>query len=320
MTVLLGYESALEYWRTMPLYDRACLGGAQSRARATRRARRLWERGEKPCMRDTRRPGGCTLPLKALVSSRQARVSTAQLSGCVWTTPLPASSFVGFDENFLASTPEFCFFQMSRRLSLVRLIELGFELCGTYSLIDGEVLESRGFSLTSSAKLRSFTEGMRGVAGREKSLRAARYVADGSASPRETDLFLLLTLPHSLGGYALKGAVLNHRVDLPSSTRRRPRFYVCDICWPKEKVAVEYESDEHHLGHEKFARDSHRRSELEGTGCKVFTMTNAELQNGGSFNRVAHALAKSLGQRLRYRDPGFTRNHLELRRELGLHQ
>ena len=35
-----------------------------------------------------------------------------------------------------------------------------------------------------------------------------------------------------------------------------------------------------------------------------------------AFNRLAHQLAKRLGKRLRYVDPGFTRAHLELRAEL----
>ena len=53
------------------------------------------------------------------------------------------------------------------------------------------------------------------------------------------------------------------------------------------------------------------------------TVSADQVLNGGSFNRLAHQLARLLGKRLRYVDPGFTRTHLALRDELleaiGMH-
>ena len=133
MDILIGYESALDYWRTVgPNYLRSY----DARQAATRRARRALTSSERPTLSEgNRRPAGCTLPLRTLVGSVDVRTRTpAVLSS--FCSVLPERSFVDAGEGFLMSTPEFCFLQMANRLSLARLIMLGYELCGTYVLVD----------------------------------------------------------------------------------------------------------------------------------------------------------------------------------------
>ena len=133
MDILIGYESALDHWRTVgPNY----LRGYDARQAATRRARRALASSERPTLSEgNRRPAGCTLPLCTLVGSVDVRTRTpAVLSS--FCSVLPERSFVDAGEGFLMSTPEFCFLQMANRLSLARLIMLGYELCGTYVLVD----------------------------------------------------------------------------------------------------------------------------------------------------------------------------------------
>jgi len=185
MDILIGNESALDYWRTVgPNY----LRGYDARQAATRRARRALTSSERPTLSEgNRRPAGCTLPLRTLVGSVDVRTRTpAVLSS--FCSVLPERSFVDAGEGFLMSTPEFCFLQMANRLTLARLIMLGYELCGTYVLVDKGPAPRRDAPLTTVAKLRTFIEGTSNARGRKKALRALRYVLDRSASPMESAL------------------------------------------------------------------------------------------------------------------------------------
>lgn len=315
MEIIVGYTSALQYWR---LVGPGYLGDYREHQKATRRAREVMAAKERPrLVGGNRRPAGCALPICALVGCDDARTRTSSVVGCVWSA-LPEKSVVGAGEDFLMSTPEFCFLQMARRLSLVGLIQLGFELCGTYALVEGGPAVRRPAPLTSVAKLRTFVEATPNVQGRAKALRALQYVLNGSASPMETALAMLLCLPYGLGGYALLKPVLNHRIDVPPRLRKlADRGYCeCDLCWPGLNLCLEYDSKLYHADPERQESDARRRSTLLSLGVTAVTVTRGQVMDSGAFNRLAHQLAKRMGKRLRYQDPGFTRKHCEMRAEL----
>lgn len=315
MDLLIGHISALSYWRTV---GPGFLRDWKSRQAATRRAERVIEQREKPRMSEgNRRPAGCILPLSVLVLDAPVRVQTKALVASTWGTALPRTSFVDAGQGFLISTPEFCFLQMASRLSLAQLICLGFELCGTYALHANSPATYRTASLTTVSKLRAFVDKVPNAHGRKKAARALRYVLDGSASPMETMLAMLLCLPHALGGYALPHPLLNQRIDInPSAKKAASKSYcVCDLYWPDARVAVEYDSDLEHTGAERIAKDSKRRNTLFANDVQVVTVTRAQACSGEELNRIANLLAHHLGKRLRYRDPGFTRQHLALAAE-----
>lgn len=317
MDILVGHASALEFWRTVgPRF----LRDERARRLATGRARKALADGAKPRLAgEGRRPAGCSLPLDVLIADERVRTTNAQVKSCLWSVPLPDASFVDAGEGLLVSAPEFAFLQMANRLSLAQLIQLGFELCGTYALVDPRTpAVQREAPLTSVAKLRSFLEDAPPAHGCKKALRAVRFVQDGSASMMETLTAMLLCLPYRLGGYGLDRPLLNHRIDVPCSLRRMASksYCVCDLHWPEAKLAVEYDSGLWHDGSDDFVRDSKRRNTLIALGLTVVTMTAHQVLDGGELNKAAHLLAQITGKRLRYRDPDFTRAHLALRAEL----
>ena len=224
----------------------------------------------------------------------------------------------------MVSSPEFSFLQMADRLPLVKLIELGYELCGTYSLpteADPEPPE-RGFyyrkPLSSTGKLNAFVARMPGARGRKKAIRALRYLIDGSASPMETKLSILLTLPYLLGGFGLFMPELNSRI-IPAKTAKRASskaHYVCDLFWPDYNLAVEYDSDQHHTGSAQIAEDSKKRNALNVMGITVITVTKQQLYRSAELEKVARVLANCMDKRLKYRNPGFATAHRELRSQL----
>lgn len=316
MDILVSHTSALSYWRTV---GSAFLKDGRSRRAATRRARVAAASKEKPRLAGGgRRPAGCTLPLEVLVGDRDARTTTAHVSSSMWGSALPEGSFVDAGEGLLVSTPEFCFLQMAGRLTLVQLVLLGCELCGTYVLADQGPAYRRDAPLTSASKLRSFAERACGAYGRKAALRAARYVLDGSASPMETVLALLLSLPNNLGGYGICRPKLNHSVDIPRSLRKvADRSYCeCDLCWPDRGLCLEYDSRLYHTDPERQESDARRRSTLASLGLTVVTVSRGQVMDSAALNRLAHQVAKLTGKRLRYKDPQFTRAHLALREEL----
>ena len=150
MDMLIGHISALEYWRTVG--ERFLRTGRQRRA-ATRQARAVMAAKEKPRIGEgNRRPAGCALPLHVLIADACVRTETEGVVTHTWGSPFPDTAFAEAGEGFLMSTPEFCFLQMAGCLSLVQLIQLGFELCGTYALVGGAPAGRRGPPVTTKVK------------------------------------------------------------------------------------------------------------------------------------------------------------------------
>ena len=221
----------------------------------------------------------------------------------------------GSMNGFRVCSPELCFVQMATLWNLPKLIELGFELCGAYDLSDNSYRTCA--PLTSVEKLTAYANSLDKTHGKRKAIKALRYVANGSASSRETILTMLLTLPYRMGGYGLKQPLLNHRIDLGRRERRiaGKNYLVCDLYWPEAKLDVEYDGGNHE-DPEQMLKDSMRRDALVSMGITVLTVTKWQLENGGSMNAIAHTVAEHTGKRLRYVDPDFTRANRQLRRDL----
>lgn len=247
---------------------------------------------------------GLSQPLHLLVPCPSSRRILAGAQCHVWGAPLPRRAFyqLGTGSDIYVGTAEFSFVQAAGSLDLVSLIRLGCELCGSYGL---SPRDPRGFvdrePLCDAARLRRMAAGISGYCGRTRAMRAARYVIDGSASPMETVLVLLLCLPLRLGGYGLPRPAMNRRVDVPGhlAWQVSSSYFCCDLYWESARLAVEYDSDSYHTGPERIFRDARRRGELSLLGVDVMTVTRAQVRNAIEFDKVAHAIAARLRHRLR---------------------
>lgn len=320
MEVFISHASALQYWR---LHGKT--------------------KGDKRQLISRRRPPtnqqdvfavhnghicGLSLPIDTIVSTKEARRWSQVVRPHVFSAVIPDYSLLSIGNGILVSSPEFCFFQLADKLPLIKLIELGFELCGTYSLPEmgsqGEhsvtIKEGKyGVApLTSTKKLSTFVTHMAGVRGRNKALRALKYITDGSASPMETKLTMLLTLPYMLGGYGFPMPKLNSRVEPAGSAKRATNksYYSCDLFWADLNLAVEYDSDTYHTGSERIDSDSRRRNTLLSVGVTVIAVTSKQIYSLADFEKAARLIAINMGRRLQYKNPGFTTAQLELRRTL----
>ena len=317
MDVFISHESALQYWRLHGKVE--VKHGRQLRRK---NAPAFPPKTSTLLQRNIR---GLSFPLDVTVSDSNSRRQSQVIRFHVFSGLLSDGSFIKAGEGILMSSPEFCFLQMADKLSLIKLIQLGFELCGTYSLPVkdpdstgqsnvGEVIYNRT-PLSNVKKLSGFANQMPGVHGRKLALRALQYITDGSGSPMETILTMLLTLPYKLGGYGFRLPKLNSRI-IPAKTIKRSsgkRYYSCDLFWPDADLAVEYDSDQHHTGAERIASDSKRRNTLSSAGILIITVTSQQIHDREEFEKVARLIAVNLDKPLRYRDPGFSTTQMALR-------
>ena len=215
---------------------------------------------------------------------------------------LCAGSFAQVRDQLMVASPELCFLQASATEKLLPLIELGMELCGSYSL---NSMAKRGFDsapcLASASSLRSMLDAAGGRRGVAIARRALSFIEDGSASPRETELYLMLCLPQSKGGYGMPRPALNWDVNFgkrvrPLDTKEKA---VADMCWPDCKVIAEYDGGEDHLGAEDVVADKSRRSMLAALGYRTIVFTKEDVCSAEALNRRVGQLCRALGVRLR---------------------
>ncbi|MEC4183730.1 hypothetical protein VJ918_02795 [Adlercreutzia sp. R21] len=216
------------------------------------------------------------------------------------------------------SSPELAFLQMHDHASDFECIALGFELCGTYTRIGADAMAYDIAPATSADKIRRFLHRVHGMRHRSRALRNLGHIKENSASPRETQLAMILGLPTRLGGYGLADFELNAPIDVPATTKFPWRRDVrrADISWPRECVAVEYDSDEFHVGAEKIARDAERRTLLQAAGYDLVVVTNSQFKRTSELDRICAVLYRLLGRRWRCRMPEYLMRKEDLHRRV----
>ncbi len=289
MAIFIGHKTALTYWRT---HDR---NWAQPVSQAMPRGNSspfysqidtgiLWKIGidEKP--------------ISLLVSKETNRRRSRNLSPHIWSEKHPSRSFYKITEDLYISTPEAVFFQLGKTLSLIQLITIGYELCGSYGL---STQSDSGFlkrePRSNPRLIKRYLDKCGGFHGVKTAKRACGYIVEGSASPMESLLSMLLCLPPLLGGFGLPRPELNYPIKTNEGVVSMRR---CDLCWPSRQFALEYDSDAFHSGESKLHFDSSRRSTLEKAGIHVVSVTKDQVFDRGQLLGLAKIASSRLGKRL----------------------
>ena len=263
-------------------------------------------------------------PVHVLVFNEGARGSSRQVICHKWTTNLPVDAFHGRG-SFRVSSPEFLFLQMATTLTVVQLIALGCELCGTYILTPKQKVVPSAFDdyperrtpLTNIGKIESLLDSAGPARGVKKARRALKYVVEDSRSPMETRTYMQLCLPPMLGGYGLPKAEMNPEIPLGEEARRVSgmRSSWGDICWPSKRLDVEYNGSVH-AGIDKMRHDAGRALGIEHMGWRVMSITCLQVFNIERFEVVAKEVAAHLRFRLRPDVLGWTPARMALHEEL----
>lgn len=229
---------------------------------------------------------------KARYRTKNKKIHSSELA-------LPAGAIILHKGKMVAS-PELIFLELASTLSIHRLILMGLQLC---SHPPGNSCAA----ITTKQKLNSFLEQARGHFGHRKALRAAKYLENGSASIMESIAYMILTLPHSLGGYGLSGAVFNYEIVIKDKAKMRPgliRRYT-DLYYKQAKLAVEYESFVYHSSPSELGKDAIRSALLERKGIEVMRISTIQLYDREACRVFAYNLATRLGKRMQIRAKGF---------------
>lgn len=220
---------------------------------------------------------------------------------------LPAGAIKILNDKSVAS-PELLFLELASELSIHRLILLGLQLC-SHSPRDPSM------AITTRQKLAAFLSETSGHRGHRKAMRALLYVKNGSASIMESLAYMVLTLPHALGGYGLNGADLNHEIKLKDVMKThlgQNRCFV-DLYYKKAKLAVEYDSFAYHSNPSEQGKDAKRSAILERKGINVMHLSTIQLYNKDACWIFAKNLSVRLGKRIKIQTSKFDEMHNLLR-------
>lgn len=217
---------------------------------------------------------GCSGRLDVIVGRAQARRSPAALNCHVWTGLVSDGLVSQLDAGVYLSGPELLFAQMARLLSKVSLLELAYELCGSYAIrLDGKDCAFDIAPLTTPERLRWVVGACPGIKGVGRARWAASHVLAGSSSPMEAKLAILLSLPRSEGGWGCEPPLLNHSIHLSREAQShcgRTRLDA-DLYFERAQTDVEYHGKRWHSGLVNKMSDDARANALDmmGIDCNV---------------------------------------------------
>ncbi|MBS5450110.1 MAG: hypothetical protein KHY83_07755 [Coriobacteriia bacterium] len=323
MALYLGYSSALEHVLGDSFRER-------SRPGRSLRVQQLDGISRRRSMDES--PVSCTsvrrliegplshlsLPLQTIVPRASLRGGMAEVNASAWGTRLPCRAFLEVGNDVFVSTPEFAFVQMASRLDVVDLVELGCELCGTYTCgmgLGGTLPTSYDLlALTDVGRLRRCIDELGGARGVKRARAALPYVAEGSGSPMETRILLPMALPGRLGGYGLGTPLPNHVVEASAEARAMAgrSFFRCDLFLPQGNLDVEYNGLQFHGGQRDMERDARRANALLSMGITVLTVTADQLRSERGVDTLMCSVARRAGVRVRSRARDVERRRHDL--------
>lgn len=318
MSIYLAYTSALQYWR---FYCR-------SKIKRSRASSPFGSDATHACAKPSREdidsltrlmPTVLAPPFHLMVPNPASRRDDKRVVYHMCTTALPNNSFAQIAPSIFVASPELCFVQLATCMEFATYVQLGFELCGGYRFRwgnSGEMINAD--SLTSVLALEKYLKKVSRIRGARNARRALLYLGDGSKSPMETDIAILLCFPVRMGGYGLIKPLLNFRIDINTNTRSilPQTYFALDFYWPQASIGLEYDSCERHEATSAITHDAIRRNGIEHCGIRVVTMTKFQALNYIEFNRIALILSGQIGKRIRPTSTDWTQKNRELRRIL----
>ena len=185
---------------------------------------------------------------------------------------------------------------------LVELTKVACELLGTYRCGHGSLsTQYHRKPLMKREDVEGLLARLPGLYGAARVRRCLELAFDGSASPRETTLALMLTLPPEMGGFGLPRPELNVDFDANGMTVSGAQENVYpDLYWEDADLVLEYDSDEFHgkAGPKKWAEDAARANALTAAGYRVMRATGETVTSLVQLGLLARQLSVALGVEL----------------------
>ena len=312
MEAVISDISALAYWRNHSFDTRSCFA-----ARNLEPKRRGIPCVDAPSSAEADDIASRTSvdrdDLHLLVTSPENRRAIKGVTCTLCSTAVPKDSFVRVFNKLYVVSPELLFVQLAHRLSLVELLRVGYELCGTYRMHDDAPYYNLD-PLTSVSRLKSYAQRATELRGASTALKATKWLADGSGSPAETALAIMFKLPARYGGYNLGNPELNYQLALNDTAMHimgRP-FLHPDFFWLDAKHPTEYDGKLYHSSREQAEYDERRRNAYAAMGMSVTVLTSRHLCNVDLLDQAVEIIRKNTGIRQRKLPAAYPLKHYEL--------
>lgn len=233
---------------------------------------------------------------------------------------------LGIGDDIYVTAPALSWIFMSQSLNDLGALEQAFELCGSYAVsADGSLLTGIA-PVTTSRELMRQTRGIaraacdQRVPGLSRAMAMAPYVLDNSASPMETKVAIMLSLPVNRGGWGITDLALNQRFDLSREQREiaRKTYLVIDGCIASKRLGYEYDSREFHDRDDREYSDRVRLAAVQCLGLRVLPLTADIVMDELRCTSFFDELARLAGKRIRKLGARTLRRRCRVRRELGL--
>ncbi|MDM8271595.1 hypothetical protein [Thermophilibacter provencensis] len=311
--LVVGFESALEFWRSARQGSLAAADDDFAGAVIGRRPETVGQTARRAaalCGLDT--------PIRVVVPSAAKRYHCGQVKSGVFGGPLGDKYLYGVDSDVFVCRMPAVLVQLATQLDEIELAQLACEMMGSYGF-DPDPAEGFDKDVKPLVAYDEFASYIRAALatktrGARRAMDALSLASSNSNSPRETDAAIFMKLTRARGGLSLSGFEMNATIELPEELQKivgqgvlRPDFY-----WPGAKLIVEYESDEFHATPEAMKRDERRRRAFEAAGYMQRRLTNDILKSDEQFNIFMSELARRVDP---HRTPA-TKIMLDKRRDL----
>lgn len=234
-----------------------------------------------------------------LVPDSSFRVQRSRFTYHVMSRGIPRDSFLRISDKVCIACPALTLVQVSKHLSIPHLVQATCEMEGSYLRMpreNGGMIDELE-PLVTTSEIRTMIEATRGLFKSERLKKALAFVEPGSASPKETELFLLLCLTKRRGGAAIGNWELNPSLSVPIEYRKylgkssvRP-----DVFNRNKRIDLEYVSYSDHdargTGHE----DSKRTNVLRAMGIEVIPVHPEDIAHASGFENIVRQTREALG-------------------------
>lgn len=244
------------------------------------------------------------VPVHLAVSEGKARHRAKGLVAHRMAMPLAEGSLCSTEQGVLTVSPELYVLMRSRILSPASLAVVVSLLCGRYSprFDDPSGTSVQCEPVASVASIRSFAKTCEGLwFSRTNVCRVLDCVADGSRSPMETALNVLLSLSARDGGYGLPKPALNSPIHLSRNevfAMRGQRRCEIDFLWPDHGAGLEYDGGGHFDSREAMEQDRLRDALMKERGLDIVRWTWPMVSDEVAFDLKVRELARKLGAKV----------------------
>jgi hypothetical protein len=260
-----------------------------------------------------------SLPVHICVSDQNKKRNIPNCICHIEDKAIKNPKYIEIDTGIYAAEPNLAFLQAARLCTTLRLVRYAMMLCASYRLdsFSPTQMSAREKPLTTARSLQRYIATNSKAKGSANASDAAVFALDGAASPKECELAVKAFCSTRIGSRDCGRPILNYRVEPKNNGKKfaQASFYVVDACFPKAKIAIEYDSNLAHLSPEQKRHDEAKRQTLEADGYKVISVVPAQLSSIAQFNVLADQIRYLRSRRSKNRRANLDQLQVELFQE-----